>query len=54
MRQLLVSSISDMLPDEKVKRIIYQLIVKGELISVDETGYVCESVKLPEVRHSLQ
>jgi len=42
------------MPEEKVKNIIYKLIVEqSHAITPEDTGYMLESVKLPEVRDSL-
>lgn len=42
------------LPEDKVKKIIYRLIVEATCsVTVEETSYMLESVKLPEVRESL-
>lgn len=40
-------------PSEKVKKIIYQLVVEQLAIGPEDTGYMLESCKLPEVRESL-
>lgn len=40
-------------PAEKVRKIIYQLIIEQEPITAEDTGYMLESCKLPEVRESL-
>jgi hypothetical protein len=40
-------------PVNKVKSIIYALIVDEELITVEDTGYILESCKLPEVRETI-
>ena len=37
-------------PVEKVKKIIYNLVVLNQNISAEDTGYMLESCKLPEVR----
>lgn len=37
-------------PSEKVKKIIYTLVVDGQPIGPEDTGYMLESCKLPEVR----
>jgi len=37
-------------PDEKVKKLLYQIIVDGQPITPEERRYLIEAAKLEEVR----
>lgn len=39
------------LPEEKMRKLLYQIIAECQTITADEMAYLCESVKLVDVRY---